>query len=102
MAKSVRDRASGGRLLEEIVTFVVDQDECREIVYLDLPDRFHPKLRKFHYLDALDVFFRQDRRGTPDAPEIKATMLFARGGHLRSSVAFRDHDHAATLALEKV
>ena len=43
-------------LLEEVVTFVIDQDKRREIFYFDFPDSFHTQLRisdAFQMLDAL-------------------------------------------------
>ena len=41
--------------LEEVVTLVVNEDECREVLDLDLPDCLHSKLRVLYALDALDV-----------------------------------------------
>lgn len=42
-------------LLEEVVTFVVNEDECREILYTYLPYRLHTELWILHTLDRLDV-----------------------------------------------
>ena len=50
--------ATGLQLLEEIVTLVVNQDKCREVNHLDLPDSLHTQLRIFNTLDALDVVLR--------------------------------------------
>ena len=42
---------AGLELLEEIVTLVVYQDKCGEVLNLNLPDCLHAK---FRVLDALD------------------------------------------------
>ena len=53
-------------LFEEIVTLVVYQDECREVFYFDLPDRFHAQFGIFHTFDALDVILGQDSSRATD------------------------------------
>ena len=40
-------------LLEEVVTLVVNKNECREVFYRDLPYCLHAKLRILNTLDAL-------------------------------------------------
>src|SRR3990167_10757805 len=62
---------------EEIVALVVGDDEGREVLDLDAPDRFHPELRVFQHLDLLDDVLRQDRRRPADRAEIEALMLLA-------------------------
>ncbi len=47
-------------LLEEVVALVVHEDECREVLYADLPDSFHTELRILDALDALDVVLGKD------------------------------------------
>ena len=47
-------------LLEEIITLVINEDECWEILNLNLPDSFHTKFRVLNALDALDVVLRKD------------------------------------------
>ena len=53
-------------LLEEVVALVVHEDECREVLYADLPDCLHAELRILDALDALDVVLSEDRCRTTD------------------------------------
>lgn len=53
-------------LLEEVITLVIYQDKRGEVLYLDLPDRFHTQFRIFHALDALDIVLSQDSRRATD------------------------------------
>src|SRR5262249_25749581 len=43
------------QFLEEVVAFVVDDDEGGEILDLDLPDRLHAELGIFEHVDLLDA-----------------------------------------------
>ncbi len=89
-------------LLEEVVALVVDEDECREVLHLDLPDSFHTELRVLNALDALDVVLSEDGCRTSDRTEVEAAVLVACVSNLLASVALREHDHAAAVALEEV
>ena len=54
----VNDRTSGatvGDLSKKIVALVIYEDECGEILNLDLPDCFHAEFRIFEELDFLDA-----------------------------------------------
>ena len=42
-------------LLEEVVTLIVNEDECREVFNRNLPDSLHAQLRILYTLDALDA-----------------------------------------------
>ena len=55
-----------GNLLEEVVSFVVDEDEGGEVLYLNLVDGLHTQLGIFEELDALDAVLGQDGCGTAD------------------------------------
>ena len=55
-----------GNLLEEVVALVVDEDEGREVLYLNLVDGLHAQLGIFEELDALDAVLGQDGCGTAD------------------------------------
>ena len=57
---------SESKLLEEVVTLVIHEDECREVLYMDLPDRLHSELRIFHAFNALDVVLSKDCSRTTD------------------------------------
>ena len=43
------------QFLEKIIALVVDDNECREILDLNLPDRFHAELGIFLHRDLLDA-----------------------------------------------
>ena len=53
-------------LLEEVVTLVIYEDECREVLDVDLPDCLHSEFRVLHALDALDVVLSEDCCRTTD------------------------------------
>ena len=42
-------------LLEEVVTLIVNEDECGEVFNRNLPDSLHAQLRILYTLDALDA-----------------------------------------------
>ena len=50
---------AGIELLEEVVAFVIDEDEGWEIFYADFPDGFHAKLWIFQNFDFFDRLKRQ-------------------------------------------
>ena len=89
-------------MLEEIVAFVVHQDKCREVFHFNFPDGFHPQLRVFHALDALDVVLRKDGRRTTDRTEVEAAVLLAGIGHYLTAVTLSQHNHGTAMALEQV
>ena len=89
-------------LLEEVVTFVIDQDKRREIFYFDFPDSFHTQLRISDALQMLDALLRQYRRRTADATEVEAAVFMSRVGNLLTAVTFRQHDHAAAVGLQQI
>ena len=42
-------------LFEEVISFVIYQNKCREIFYFYFPDSFHTQFRIFNTLNALDI-----------------------------------------------
>ena len=64
-------------LLEEVVALVVYEDECREVLYGNLPDSLHAELRILYALDALDGTLRENGSYTTDSTEVETTMLLA-------------------------
>lgn len=66
LSLSIKKSATRLDLLEEVITLVIYQDKRGEVLYLDLPDRFHTQFRVFHALDALDIVLSQDRRRATD------------------------------------
>jgi NADPH:quinone reductase len=81
------------QLLEEIVPLVVDDDEGREILDLDAPDRLHAKLGIFDDRDLLDAMLGKVCGGAADGGEIEAAVFLAGVAHLRRAVALGDRHH---------
>ena len=46
-------RCPGLKLFEEVVAFVVDEYEGREVFHLNFPDGFHSEFRIFYTFNAL-------------------------------------------------
>ena len=88
--------------LEEVVTLVVNEDECREVLNLDLPDCLHTEFRVLHALDALDVVLSEDRCRTADRTEVESAVLVTCVSHALCTVTLCEHDHAAAVTLEQV
>jgi len=65
------------QLLEEVVALVIYEDECREVLYGNLPDSLHTELWILYALDALDRALRENGSYTTDGTEIETTMLLA-------------------------
>ena len=89
-------------LLEEVVTLVVNKNECRKVFYADFPYGFHSELWEFNTFNALDVVLGKNCSRTADASEIESAMFFAGVCHLLRTVALCQHNHAASVALEQV
>src|SRR6185312_17298348 len=88
------------QFLEEVVALVVDDDEGREILDLDAPDRLHAEFGIFHHLDLLDAVFGKVGRGTADRAEIEPAMRPAGFAHRHRTVALGDHYQRAAGGLE--
>ena len=89
-------------MLEEVVAFIVDKDECREVDNFDFPNGFHTEFGIFYALDALDVVLSQDSCRTADATEIESAVTMTSVSDLLRAVAFCEHNHRAAVALEEV
>ena len=87
-------------LLEEVVTLVVNKNECREVFYADFPYGFHSELWEFNTFNALDVVLCQDSGRTTDRALVETAILLAGICHLLAAVTFGKHNHAAAVALE--
>ena len=90
------------KLLEEVVALVIHEDECREVLYLDLPDSLHSEFRILYTLNALDIVLSEDCCRTTDRTEIESAVLLAGISHALSAVTLSEHDHATAVALEEV
>ena len=88
--------------LEEVVTFVINEDECREVLNVDLPDRLHSKLWILYALDALDVVLCENRSRTTDRTEVESALLVASVSNALCTVTLCEHHHTSAVALEKV
>ena len=89
-------------LSEEVVTLIIDEDKCREVLNFNFPDSFHAEFGIFHALDALDVVLCKDSCRTADAAELDAAVLLASVGYCLAAVTFREHNHASAVALEEI
>ena len=67
------------QLLEEVVALVIYEDECREVLYGNLPDSLHTELWVLYALDALDRTLRENGSYTTDSTEVETTMLLEIG-----------------------
>ena len=52
--------------LEEVVTLIINKDECWEVLNVDLPDSLHSKFWVLNTLNALDVVLSKDCCRTTD------------------------------------
>ena len=88
-----RASATGLQLFEEVVALVVNEDECGEVLHLNLPNRLHTKFGIFHALDGLDVVLGEDGSGAADGTEVEAAVLFASVCYGFGAVALGEHNH---------
>ena len=89
-------------MLEEVVAFIVDKDECREVDNFDFPNGFHTEFGIFYELYALDVVLSQDSCRTAYATEIESAVTMASVSDLLRAVALSDHNHSTTGGLELI
>ena len=88
---SLRIRAPGLQLLEEVIALVIDEDEGGEVLDLNLPDGFHTQFGILHTLDALDARLAEYGGNTTDGSQIETTMLLARLCHHVTAVTLGNH-----------
>src|ERR1700742_609988 len=67
-----------GCLREEIVAFVVDDDESGEVPDLDLPHRLHAKFWVFQHVNLGNAVLREPGGGAADRAEVEAAVTLAR------------------------
>ena len=63
---------------EKVVPLVIDDDERREVLDIDLAHGLHAQFGEVHDLDRLDGVLRQDRCRAADRTEVE-TAVFAAG-----------------------
>lgn len=78
---------------EEIVALVINEDECGEILNLNLPDSLHAQLGILEKFNLLDAVLGKDSGGAADRSQIESAVLVASVGHLLAAVALGDHHH---------
>ena len=57
---------------EEVVTLIINDDECREVLDIYLAHSLHAKLLEVDNLNALDRVLREDGCRTTDRAEVEA------------------------------
>src|SRR5438128_12380957 len=77
---------------EEVVALVVDHDERREVLDLDLPDSFHAEFGVLEDVDLLDAVLREPRGRAADRTEVEPAVRLARAGDLLRAVSLGQHD----------
>lgn len=89
-------------LSEEVIPFIINEDEGWEIFDFNLPDRFHAELGEVYDFLRLDVFLGQEGSWATCGSKIEAAVLVAGVGDHLGAVAFRQHDHGCSVFLEEV
>jgi hypothetical protein len=67
-ARTAADRGIARTEGEEVVALVVDHEERREVLHLDLPDRLHAELGVVEHLDLADESCARIAAGPPIEP----------------------------------
>ena len=87
---------------EKVVPLVIDDDERREVLDIDLAHGLHAQFGEVHDLDRLDGVLRQDRCRAADRTEVETAVFAAGVGHLLRAVALGHHHQRTALRLEQV
>ena len=90
------------QLLEEVVALVIYEDECREVLYGNLPDSLHAEFWVLYALDALDRTLRENGSYTTDSTEVETTMLLASLCNNIATVTLGNHYKASAMILELI
>src|ERR1700728_3602522 len=98
VAADGQQRAGG--LGEEIVAFVVDDDESGEVPDFDLPHRLHAKFWVFQHVNLGNAVLRAPGGGAADRAEVEAAVTLARLRDGRRTVPLGKHNQRPTGGLE--
>ena len=90
------------QLLEEVVALIIYEDECREVLYGNLPDSLHTELWVLYALNALDRTLRENGSYTTDSTEVETTMLLASLCNNIATVTLGNHYKASAMILELI
>ena len=100
--KSALAGAGGLYLLEEVVAFVINKDECGEVNNLDFPDSLHTEFGILKALYFLDAVLRQDCCRATYTAKVEASVFVAGIGNLLAAITLGNHYHRAAVGLEEV
>ena len=85
---------------EEVVAFVIDDDDGGEIDDFDFADGFHAEFFKVDDFNGFNIFFREEGGGPADRSEVETAVFAAGFGYVGGAVAFGEHDHGAAFLHE--
>ena len=86
MSSGQRERLAKGYgttlndFFEEVITFVVDDDEGGEILNFDLPHRFHAEFWILKDFDGTDAILSESGGGSTDRSKVETSVPLARVG----------------------
>ena len=72
---------------EEVVAFIIHDDECRKVLDIYLAYRFHAEFRKIDHLHALDALLGQNGGRSANRAEVETAMFPTCVGNLLRTVA---------------
>ena len=75
------------------MTLVVDDDECGEILDVNLPHGLHAELWELEDVDFFNVVLGENGGGTADGTEVKTAVSLARASDGAGSITLGEHDH---------
>ena len=85
---------------EEIVAFVIDQDEGGEVLDADFPDGLHSEFGILNALDAADAALGKHRGHSADGAEVEASVFEAGVGDCLGAVPLGYHNQGGAVVLE--
>ena len=90
------------QLLEEVIALVIYEDECWEVLYGNLPDCLHTKLRVLYALDALDRTLGENCSHAADSTKVETSVLLASLCYDVATVTLGNHYKASAMILELI
>ena len=78
----VNGSARSADLIKEVISLVVNDDECREVLYFDLPHCFHAKFWLIQLFNLGDAILRQTGCWATNGTQVETTVRIACIGHL--------------------
>ena len=62
------------KVCKEVIALVINNDKCREVLYINLADSLHAELWEVYNLNALDRVLCKDSCWATDRAEVEATV----------------------------